>query len=180
MKVITIAIVLALFPLSAHGDPACPSPAPTEACFTPGAGCESPTVAHIDAATRSIWVQAYSFTSGPIAAALVRAHQRHVDVRVILDRSDATGHGSKLGVLLAAGVPTWIDARHAIAHNKVIVLDNAVVQTGSFNFTNAAEHSNAENAVFIADPGIAKLYADNWARHLAHSEPAAAAPVATK
>ena len=127
------------------------------------------TVAHIDAATRSVLVQAYSFTSAPIAAALIRAHERHVDVRVILDRSDVAGRGSKLATLVAAGVPTWIDSRHAIAHNKIIVYDGLIVQTGSFNLTNAAEHANAENAVFIVDAGVAKLYTDNWARHQAHS-----------
>lgn len=171
MKPFLIATALLLAPLSAIAADAgsCPVVVTPEVCFAPGTGCEGPTVAHLDAATRSVLVQAYSFTSGPIADALARAKARGVDVRVILDRSDATGRGTKLGVLLAGNVPTWIDSRHAIAHNKVMVYDGAIVQTGSFNFTNAAEHSNAENAVFIADASVARLYADNWARHAAHS-----------
>jgi phosphatidylserine/phosphatidylglycerophosphate/cardiolipin synthase-like enzyme len=37
-------------------------------------------------------------------------------------------------------VPVWIDAQHAIAHNKLMVIDDATVISGSFNFTRAADH----------------------------------------
>ena len=43
------------------------------------------------------------------------------------------------------GIPTKIDALHAIAHNKIVIVDGAVVVTGSFNFTKQAENNNAEN-----------------------------------
>jgi phosphatidylserine/phosphatidylglycerophosphate/cardiolipin synthase-like enzyme len=67
-------------------------------------------------------------------------------------------------------VPTWIDAKHAIAHNKIMVIDSHTVLTGSFNFTKAAEVNNAENLLVIDDAALAKKYADNWQKHLAHSE----------
>jgi len=51
--------------------------------------------------------------------------------------------------MVNAGIPTLIDAQHAIARNKVMVLDGSVVITGSFNFTKAAEESNAENLLII-------------------------------
>jgi phosphatidylserine/phosphatidylglycerophosphate/cardiolipin synthase-like enzyme len=164
-----IAIALALLPLTALADDTCP-PAPSpEVCFTPGAGCEQIIVSRINIATRSVLVQAYSFTSPRIAEALVRAYARGIDVRVILDRSDLRARGTQVAVLAGGGVPTWIDTKHAIAHNKVIVYDAEVVQTGSFNLTNAAEHANAENAVFIKDVALAKLFTANWERHAAHS-----------
>jgi hypothetical protein len=40
---------------------------------------------------------------------------------------------------LHAAIPVYIDAEHAIAHNKIMVIDGQTVITGSFNFTNAAE-----------------------------------------
>ena len=64
-----------------------------------------------------------------------------------------------------------IDARHAIAHNKIMVIDGEVVLTGSFNFTSQAEHSNAENLLAIGDSAMAAKYAANWSAHAAHSEP---------
>ncbi len=68
-----------------------------------------------------------------------------------------------------SGVATFIDAEHAIAHNKVMVIDGRVVITGSFNFTKAAEEKNAENLLVVRDADLAARYADNWERHLAHS-----------
>lgn len=41
-------------------------------------------------------------------------------------------------------VPRTLDSAHAIAHNKVMVIDGETVITGSFNFTKAAEESNAK------------------------------------
>jgi phosphatidylserine/phosphatidylglycerophosphate/cardiolipin synthase-like enzyme len=77
-------------------------------------------------------VQAYSFTSAPIAKALLEAHQRGVQVQVILDKSHRTDTYSGADFLANQGVPTKIDAAHAIAHNKLIIIDGETVLTGSF------------------------------------------------
>jgi phosphatidylserine/phosphatidylglycerophosphate/cardiolipin synthase-like enzyme len=138
--------------------------------FSPNGGCTDAVVGAVDAGKSSILVQAYSFTSAPIAKALKDAHDRGLDVRVILDKSQRTEKYSGLTYLRHAGIPVWIDASHAIAHNKVMVIDGQTIVTGSFNFTKSAEHSNAENLLIIQDSALAKAYAQNWADHLAHSE----------
>ena len=66
-------------------------------------------------------------------------------------------------------VRTDTDPAHAIAHNKVIVLDSDTVINGSYNFTDAAEFHNAENLLIIRDHATAALYLANWARHRTHS-----------
>jgi phosphatidylserine/phosphatidylglycerophosphate/cardiolipin synthase-like enzyme len=55
-----------------------------------------------------------------------------------------------------------IDSAHAIAHNKVMILDGKTVITGSFNFTKAAEEKNAENLLTIKDKDLAGKYIENW------------------
>ena len=70
-----------------------------------------------------------------------------------------------------AGIPTYIDAKHAIAHNKIMIIDKATVVTGSFNFTKVAEAKNAENLLIISSKELAKIYLDNWQSHKYHSEP---------
>jgi phosphatidylserine/phosphatidylglycerophosphate/cardiolipin synthase-like enzyme len=142
---------------------------PIEIYFSPKGGCTDAIEAAIDAAQASILVQAYSFTSKPIAEALLRAHKRGVKTNVILDSDQETANYSEADFLIHEGIPTQIDAEHAIAHNKVMVIDDGAVITGSFNFTNAAENSNAENLLIIRDKDIAKTYADNWRTHAAHS-----------
>jgi phosphatidylserine/phosphatidylglycerophosphate/cardiolipin synthase-like enzyme len=95
----------------------------------------------LDHATNNVLVQAYSFTSAPIANALVDAHKRGVNVQVILDKSQRTEKYSSADFVARAGIPTFIDAKHAIAHNKIMVIDGYEILTGSFNFTKAAEVS---------------------------------------
>jgi hypothetical protein len=111
------------------------------------------------------------FTSAPIAKALLDAHKRGVQVQVILDKSQRSEKYSSADFLANQGVPTLIDATHAIAHNKVIVIDGETVLTGSFNFTKAAQEKNAENLLIIRDPAFAAQYTQNWKAHRQHSQP---------
>jgi phosphatidylserine/phosphatidylglycerophosphate/cardiolipin synthase-like enzyme len=67
-------------------------------------------------------------------------------------------------------IPTFIDARHTIAHNKIMIIDRETAITGSFNFTKAAEEKNAENLLIIKSKELAGIYIDNWKKHLEHSE----------
>jgi phosphatidylserine/phosphatidylglycerophosphate/cardiolipin synthase-like enzyme len=66
---------------------------------------------------------------------------------------------------------TMVDARHAIAHNNVMIIDGETVITGSFNFTRAAEESTAENLLIIKSRELARIYIGNWKQHREHSEP---------
>jgi phosphatidylserine/phosphatidylglycerophosphate/cardiolipin synthase-like enzyme len=142
---------------------------PIEVFFSPRAGCTAAVVREIDNATESISIQAYSFTSTPIAKAIVLAHRRGVKVAAILDRSQRTARYSSATYLSNANVPVFIDAAHAIAHNKIIIIDGKTVITGSFNFTKQAEEKNAENLLIVRDPEIAAQYTANWERHSKHS-----------
>jgi phosphatidylserine/phosphatidylglycerophosphate/cardiolipin synthase-like enzyme len=139
--------------------------------FSPEGGCTAAVVENLSHAKSNVWVQAYSFTSAPIAKALVDAKKRGVNVQVILDKSQRTEKYSSADFLRNEGVPTFIDAKHAIAHNKIMVIDGATVLTGSFNFTKAAESNNAENLLVIADAALASKYLGNWQEHFKHSEP---------
>jgi phosphatidylserine/phosphatidylglycerophosphate/cardiolipin synthase-like enzyme len=69
------------------------------------------------------------------------------------------------------GVPTMIDAEHAMAHNKILIIDGETVLRGSFNFTKAAREKNAENLLIIRDPALAAQYTQNWEAHRQHSQP---------
>jgi phosphatidylserine/phosphatidylglycerophosphate/cardiolipin synthase-like enzyme len=140
-------------------------------CFTPGGSCTDLIVKALGEARSSILVQAYSFTSAPIAKALLDAHKRGLRVEVILDKSQRTEKYSSADFLANQGVPTTIDAEHAIAHNKIIIIDGEVVITGSFNFTKAAQEKNAENLLIIHDKALAAQYTKNWQMHAQHSQP---------
>lgn len=143
---------------------------PATVCFSPNSGCTNTIVKTLSAAKGEILIQAYSFTSPPIAKALLDAYKRGVSVKVILDKSQRTQKYSSADFLANNGIPTWIDAAHAIAHNKVMVIDGETIITGSFNFTKAAEERNAENLLIIKSKELASEYIKNWNNHLKHSE----------
>jgi phosphatidylserine/phosphatidylglycerophosphate/cardiolipin synthase-like enzyme len=147
------------------------TPPAATVCFTPGGNCTDAMIHALNDATRTVLVQAYRFTSAPIATAVLDAHKRGVQVQVILDKSQRTEKDSSADFLANQGVPTMIDANHAIAHHKVIVIDGEVVITGSFNFTKAAQEKNAENLLIIRDQALAAQYTQNWQAHAQHSQP---------
>jgi phosphatidylserine/phosphatidylglycerophosphate/cardiolipin synthase-like enzyme len=103
-----------------------------QVCFTPGQDCIGLIVREIGTAKQSILVQAYSFASVPILSALKAAHGCGVDVEVIVDKTSArqSRSGSRYSAatyLTHAGIPVWVDTTVAIAHNKVMVIDNSKV-----------------------------------------------------
>jgi phosphatidylserine/phosphatidylglycerophosphate/cardiolipin synthase-like enzyme len=141
-----------------------------EVYFSPHGGATEAIIRQLNKAKSTILVQAYSFTSAPIAKALLNAHKRGVKVEVILDKSQRTDEYSSATFLYNAGIPVKIDAQHAIAHNKIMIIDGETVITGSFNFTKAAEENNAENLLIIHDKKLAGQYIKNWQEHAQHSE----------
>lgn len=142
-----------------------------EVFFSPKGGCTAAIVREIESARSSLLIQAYSFTSAPIAASVVEAQRRGIRIQVLLDKSNRTEKYSAADFLAHAGVPVFIDAKHAIAHNKIMVIDKTTVITGSFNFTKAAEESNAENLLIFRSATLAARYLENFSDHKLHSEP---------
>lgn len=148
-----------------------------QALFSPWDDIESAIVAALRGARREVRVQAYSFTSRPIARALIEAKARGVDVGVTADAGE-TGRGAsgRIAELAAAGVTVFIEERYQSAHNKVMIIDaggaDATVITGSFNWTYAAQRRNAENVLIIrGNPALAARYRANWERHRAAARP---------
>lgn len=140
--------------------------------FSPKGGCVEAIVAELALARSEVFVQAYSFSCPDIAKALIAAAARRVKVIVLLDRSNEAETYSALGDLVQHGVEVLIDACHAIAHNKVMVIDRRTVVTGSFNFTRQAEHENAENLLILRHhKELAELYRANFQVHLTHCHP---------
>ena len=145
--------------------------------FTPGDDAAAQIIEVIAHAQRQVLVQAYSFTHDGIARALVDAHRRGIEVKLIADRAQTEKmRRTQVPGLARAGVPVWLDGEHLGAHSKVMIIDaglpTSTIITGSYNFTRAAQYKNAENVVFISDSeALAQAYARNWQLHLAHARP---------
>lgn len=146
-------------------------------------------VAAIDKTEKTLLLALYDLKMAELGDAIVRAHRRGVDVRVIYDMGHAkapadpaTGKGpsAEYLALLAAGVPVRLlkgGGSFGIMHHKFAVFDGALLFTGSFNWTRAAEERNFENAVFKDDAALIDGFTRcwNWMWPLAKTPAAAAA-----
>lgn len=148
--------------------------------FSPGGSATDAIVEQIGQARKTLEIQAYQFTSAPIAKALMAAQKRGVQITVILDPTQEGNRGpagdsegprySSAQFLHNQGIPVYIDHKHAIAHNKVMLIDGWTIITGSFNFTKAAQESNAENLLVIINKSdLYAAYDRNFRAHLKHS-----------
>ncbi len=142
--------------------------------FTSDHRADAMIIAAIDTAKRQVLVQAYSFTHRRIADALIRAKNRGLEVVVLADQDQTRANPATLRDIARSGALVLGDAHHAAAHNKLVIIDAAdadcAVVTGSFNFTYAAQHRNAENVLVLrGNPPLCEAYFNNWRRHQAHS-----------
>jgi phosphatidylserine/phosphatidylglycerophosphate/cardiolipin synthase-like enzyme len=164
MRLLAVAALAAL--LSA---PPCFS-CPAEVAFSPHGGAIELVARTIDSAKGSIRIAAYSFTSRPIALALLKAHKRGVEVGAVVDKSNVTGRYSSATFLANQGEPVRVDYRYAIMHDKFVAVDGETVETGSFNFTSSAESRNGENVTVVHDREVALQYSREWSRLWTESE----------
>lgn len=137
--------------------------------FSPGGSSLVVVQKGIDSARKEILVAAYGFTSQPIARSLAAAAKRGVRVAVVADRkanqAAENGKYTALNYLVEQGIPVRLNGNYAIHHHKFMVIDGVTVETGSFNYSQAAVKSNAENVLLLWNvPAAAAGYAKEWQR----------------
>ena len=134
-----------------------------ETGFSPGGSSLDIILQGVSDSKQSILVAAYSFTSQPIATALVEAHKRGVKVQVIADKKSNSGKYSAVTFLTKQGVSVRLNGNYQIFHHKFMVFDGLHVETGSFNYSAAAVNKNAENVVMIrGNKAVANEYTQQW------------------
>ena len=99
--------ILIAFQLAYSVDLILPKDTHVKVYFSPKGGCTEAIVSAINQAGTEILVQAYSFTSAPIAKALVDAHKRGVKVQAILDKSQRSAKHTSATFLTNSGIPTY-------------------------------------------------------------------------
>ena len=135
-----------------------------EVYFSPNGGCADIIRDRIDDADSSVLVAVYSLTSLDLSRSLVNAKKRGVDVRIITDNLQAEGRYSKSQYLLDNGVTVQYDDDNGYMHHKFAVIDNKILFTGSYNWSNSAETRNDENLLQINDKELADFFSREFDR----------------
>ncbi|MFH1916384.1 MAG: phospholipase D-like domain-containing protein [Nanoarchaeota archaeon] len=128
--------------------------------FCPEDACEEHVVAALQNAKESIYFMTYSFTSYPIAGVLIEKKD-DIEIRGLFDSQQVRDYSMYFS-LEKASIPVRIDNQPYLMHNKVFIIDNETVITGSFNPTKNANENNDENIIIIHDAGIAQQYVEEF------------------
>lgn len=149
--------------------PATPNPRLTidgvevENYFSPDDHPADQIVEEINNAQQSIYFLAFSFTSDPLAEAIIARAQRGVTVAGVMEESQAESNiGGDYKLFVTSGINVRLDGNPRNMHNKVIIIDKHTVITGSYNFSSSTETRNDENIVIIHDTEVAALYLDEF------------------
>ena len=140
-----------------------PKPVICECYFFPNPSNEQRVVNMFRTCKKTLDIAIFTFTRDSIAQAILEAHQRGVKIRCIGDDGNSKVKGSDVRLLASIGIPCKTDNNIRFhMHNKMAIIDNSVVITGSFNWTNQAVNKNQDNILFIEDKNIANQYTEYY------------------
>lgn len=108
-------------------------------------GIDIPLAEAIDSAKLSVDVAIYSLSLNSVRDALINAHQRGVQVRMVMESDNLERTDPQ--ILKDAGIPILGDRREGLMHNKFVVIDKSEVWLGTMNYTDSGTY--ADNNVMM-------------------------------
>lgn len=147
-------------------------PRDQEVCFSPDEHCDVKFIKFISGARKSLDIAIYDINLDELVHRIL-VLSRKIPVRVLVDRRQARGRRSLVPLLIQGGIPVRYGKQRGIMHNKFAILDGAMVEVGSFNYTHHAAWSNNENQLYLANPGVVSRYVKRFEKIWAQGEPAA-------
>ncbi|MCP3682464.1 MAG: DUF1669 domain-containing protein [bacterium] len=124
-----------------------------EIYFCPEDNCIYNLRKHLLSANKSIYFMTYSFTHPSVANDLIIKHNQGIEIRGVLEKTSYSKYP-----LLSNHTNVILHQNKQIMHNKVFIIDNKTVITGSFNPTKSADTKNDENMLVIHNKEVAMRY----------------------
>ncbi len=136
-------------------------PKDKEACFSPDEPCDVKLWKFMQTAQKTLDVAVYDITHPKIVHEILVASKK-IKVRVVVDRKQSKGEHSLVDLLIKGGASVKFGKQRGIMHNKFTIVDNARLETGSFNYSNNATNNNQENQFYLDDPSVVRRYHDRF------------------
>lgn len=138
------------------------APQDLDVCFAPDEFCDLKLVKFIESAEKSIDVGIFDINLDQLVHTLLVKSKKGVAVRIVVDQRQSKGTHSLVSTLIKGGADIRYGKQRGIFHNKFVIVDEKMIETGSFNFNNHAALANQENQIFLANPAIVKRYKDRF------------------
>jgi len=134
------------------------------AYFSPEDNIERIILDRLGKTKKSVRFLAFSFTSDPIADELIRLHKKGITVQGVFEKEGSGTEHCEYAKLLVEGVAVKLDRNPRLMHHKVIIIDEALLITGSFNFSRGANTKNDENVILLDNREIIAEYIREFRR----------------
>ncbi|MCZ4306044.1 phospholipase D-like domain-containing protein [Zoogloeaceae bacterium G21618-S1] len=140
----------------------------TEVGFSPGDDCLNMVLTRFRLARQTVRICVFTIADDRISEAILAAHQRGVEIRILTDNDKRFDAGSDIARLRGAGIAVAQDRGNAHMHHKFAIFDDLWLLNGSFNWTRSASQANEENLILSNDPAMCKPFTVRfehlWAR----------------
>ncbi|HSV96036.1 MAG TPA: phospholipase D-like domain-containing protein [Spirochaetota bacterium] len=134
------------------------------AYFSPDDNIERILLKRLEKSQKSVRFMAFSFTSDPLGEELIRLHKKGVEVRGVMEKTGSNSKDSEYVKMKIEGIPVRIISGPGRMHHKVMIIDESIVVTGSYNFSRGANVRNDENILIIHNEEIARAYSSEFDR----------------
>jgi phosphatidylserine/phosphatidylglycerophosphate/cardiolipin synthase-like enzyme len=149
-------------------------PKDQDVCFSPEEQCDLKLIKLIQSAQSSIDVAVYDISLDMLAHQLLTQGKK-IHVRILVDKRQSKEKNSVVRLLIKAGANVRYGHQRGIMHNKFVIIDGKMMETGSYNYTNHATQANNENQLYLASPVVVKRYADRFEKIWQEGQPASGA-----
>ncbi len=137
-------------------------PVHEDTCFSPDEPCAEKLAAFLDSAQKTLDIAIYDLNIEELVAILIRK-AKTLELRIVCDKKQARGAHSQIYRLLENGVNVrYGKQRGGVMHDKFVIVDGRILETGSFNYTNHARLANQENQVYLSSPQIVNRYLERY------------------
>jgi phosphatidylserine/phosphatidylglycerophosphate/cardiolipin synthase-like enzyme len=126
----------------------------SDAYFSPGESCRDIIIRQIDQASAGLKICVFTISDDRISRAILSAHDRGLEVRVITDNDKSFDRGSDIAQLADAGIAVKMDSTPNHMHHKFMLVDNKALLTGSYNWTSSAARYNHENVLLTKEEKV--------------------------
>ncbi len=122
--------------------------------FSPGDECRRKIIDLCHRAKQSIDICVFTISDDTLSAAIFKAFQRGIDIRIITDNDKTGDLGSDVDDLISKGLNVRMDRSSNHMHHKFAVFDRSILLNGSFNWTRSASRYNQENIVVSGEADV--------------------------
>lgn len=134
----------------------------SDAYFSPGETCRAAIIHEINSAVSTLKVCVFTISDDQIAAALLAAHRKGIDVKILTDNDKLHDIGSDIKILAKERMQLRIDNTTNHMHHKFMIKDEHTLLTGSYNWTNSAARYNHENIVVTNNRGLVNSFLNEF------------------